>query len=75
MKSKLHNKNIGLMLKKMREHRKLTQVKLALDSNITRQTINNIESGRISTTIDSLAALAGVLNCNLDVSLIPRERE
>ena len=69
MELKEHNVTIGKAVKSSREQRNMTQVELAAKSNISRQTINNIESGRITTTIDTLAALSSALGISLGLFL------
>lgn len=71
MELKQHNVTIGKAVKSSREQRNMTQVELAAKSNISRQTINNIESGRTTTTIDTLAALSLALGVKLNLHLTP----
>ena len=49
------------MLKLIREERGLTQSELASHSGISRATIQNVESGKQSPTVETLDALAGAL--------------
>lgn len=68
---KQHNQTIGLMVRRMREQRGMTQVELSQKTGLSRATLNNIESGRGNSTVDSLAAIAQVFDCNLDVQFTP----
>lgn len=67
------NKEIGKMLRKLREYRGLTQVQLAKQSGLSRLTILNIESGDANATVDSLVAISNVLNCTMDINFTPVE--
>lgn len=71
MSDQTHNYHIGQMVRRMREYRNMTQVELAEKSGLSRMTLNLIESGRGNTTVDSLVAIATVLDCVMDVTFTP----
>jgi len=53
-------------IKELREERKITQKELCRKANISRQTIIDLESGKIvNTTITTLQKIADVLNCKV----------
>lgn len=63
-----------VVLRKMRERRKLTQEELSRASGVKQQTISAIESGRNKhPQIDTLYYLAQALRCTVD-DLIEEER-
>ena len=57
---------IGLKVKTIREHRKISQAKLAEKVNISDNTLSNIETGKYYPRVDTLIALSNAL----DVSLV-----
>lgn len=69
--SELHNVEVGILVRRIRESKGINQSLLADKSGVSRQTLNNIESGRMTTTIDTLAAIAKVLDCDLEVIFNP----
>ncbi len=57
--------NLGRRLKKVRLSRGHTVVSLARGSNITEENLRLIESGEISPDLETLEAIAGILNTSL----------
>ena len=55
----------GLKVKTLREHRKLSQSKLAELIDISDNTLSNIETGRYYPRIDTLVAMSKALNVSL----------
>jgi len=63
-----HQYNSGMLdiakLKRLREKIGLSQAEAARQAGLTRQRLNDIESGRCANvTVDTLDVLAGVLRC------------
>ena len=57
---------IGLKVKTIREHRKISQAKLAEKVNISDNTLSNIETGKYYPRVETLISLSNAL----DVSLV-----
>lgn len=65
MKSKYNKqviKLIGKNIRELRKKQKLSQAQLAFESDMPREQICRIESGKINTTIGNLFKIAEVLN-------------
>lgn len=60
---------IGERIKTLREIRKMTQVRLALELGVTQETISGYETGRIRPSYDILVKMANCLNTSLDYLL------
>lgn len=58
--------NIGMSIKLMREHKKMSQLTLAEKSQIAQSTLSYIEAGKKSPTFETLSAIAK----GLDVSIM-----
>jgi transcriptional regulator with XRE-family HTH domain len=58
-------KSFGLHLRKIREERGLSQQELADNANISRPTIQRIESAKFSVTLDVLLSLSEALEMPL----------
>ena len=71
----MSNINIGEIISKIRKENNISMIDLAAKSKLTRQTINNIENGRKSPTMNTILAIAKGLDCTVIFNLIPRERE
>lgn len=69
------NYHIGSTVRRMRKSRKMTQQQLAEASGLSRSTISNVEDALVSPNLDTLAALAGGLNCAIDVNMIPLDKK
>ncbi len=53
-------------LKEIRRLKKISQVKLSMDLNISREAISNYENGRRSPDIDMLVKMADYFNVSID---------
>ena len=58
--------DFGLTLKKYRKDKKMTMKFLASRIGVTESTISRYENNLISPTLETLRALAGILNVSLD---------
>lgn len=59
-------------IKELREKRKITQKELCNKANVSRQTIIDLESGKIvNTTITTLQKIANALSCKVQDLLCP----
>ena len=56
-------------LKQIRNSKKLLQTKVAMDLNITQETISSYETGRVFPSSDMLIKLANYFNCSVDYLL------
>ena len=56
-------------LKKMREKRKVTQLKLSVDIEVSQELISQYELGKSLPTIPNLIKLANYFNCSTDYLL------
>jgi transcriptional regulator with XRE-family HTH domain len=61
-----YRKKIGSQVKESRETKGFSQEELAVLLNVNRSTISKIESGRFAYTIDMLAKLSWILNCEFE---------
>jgi ribosome-binding protein aMBF1 (putative translation factor) len=61
-----YRKKIGCQVKESRETKGYSQEDLAVLLNVNRSTISKIESGRFAYTIDMLAKLSWILNCEFE---------
>lgn len=48
-----------------RRNKNLTLIKLATDTGLSKSTLNNIENGKVSPTLDELEAIAKALNVKI----------
>ena len=61
------DKKTGLIgLKNVRKQRKLNQLKVALDLNISREALSHYENGKRSPDIDMLRRLSGYFDVSID---------
>lgn len=67
------NEQLGQMVKKMREYRKLTQSELADKSGLSRVTVGQIERGNAEPSLGNLHKIATALDCHIDITLTPVE--
>lgn len=58
-------RQIGMMLKRLREARGLTQAGLARKARVTREYVNKLEAGRHDATVGVLQRLARALGVTL----------
>ncbi len=73
MKSDFDNALIGL--KKIRKKQRLSQLKVALDLNISREAISYYENGRRSPDIQMLKKLSDYFNVSIDYLVNGKEFE
>ena len=60
---------LGEQIKKLRESRNLSQVQLAKDLNISKQSVSNWENENILPSIEMLMALSGYFSVSTDYLL------
>ena len=59
-------------VKEFREKRKMTQLELCKQANVSRQTLIDLESGKdVNTTVATLQRLAEVLKCTVGDLVCP----
>ena len=56
---------LGVHLRKIREHRSLSQQQLADDAGVARKTIERIENAKFTVTIDVLISIAKALGISV----------
>lgn len=61
--SKIARQKIGLYLRDIRKHKKISAYKIAKDTGLTQNQIAAIEKGETSYTIDSFLAYVQALDC------------
>ena len=67
-----HHRQIGNMIRMIRESKKLSQVELGKAMGTSQPYISAIESGSQAVTIDQLIRIGEVLNCIIDIKITPR---
>ena len=67
MEEKNRLRNLGINIKSERLRRKISQEKLAELTNISRNSISLIETGKINPTILKVIDIANVLNVDLNI--------
>lgn len=61
------NKNAGMLgLKTIRKQKKLNQLKVAMDMNISREALSHYETGKRSPDIQMLRQLSDYFNVSID---------
>ena len=61
------NKNAGMLgLKAIRKQKKLNQLKVAMDMNISREALSHYETGKRSPDIQMLRQLSDYFNVSID---------
>lgn len=63
--------HIGKSIRKLREHRKMTQQQLGDEAGVRLATISDIETGKANFQFNTLVKIATALNCYLDISFTP----
>ncbi|MBQ1365095.1 MAG: helix-turn-helix transcriptional regulator [Clostridia bacterium] len=64
---------MGIIIKERREELGMTQEELAAKSNLSRQTISSIETGKYeNVTVGTLAAIASALETTVDKIFYPQ---
>lgn len=59
---------IGTKIRRLRKRAGLTQTELALRIGVTQPALSQIEKGRTSPKLDTLADIAEVLDCEIDLA-------
>jgi len=65
----MNRKILGDIIKSRRKELKLTQVDLALISEISTKQLSNIEQGKVSTTIDMLSKICETLGLSIELKI------
>lgn len=67
-------KNIGMVgLRLIRKHKKVSQLKVALDLNISREALSHYETGKRSPDIQMLRQLSEYFNVSIDYLINGKE--
>lgn len=62
-------------LKKIRKERRLTQLKVAMDLNISREALSHYENGKREPSIDMLIKMSEYFNVSIDFLINGKEVE
>lgn len=62
-------KQLGKVIQSRRKELNITQVELALISEISTKQLSNIEQGKVSTTIDMLSKLCETLGLSIELKI------
>ena len=65
----MNRKILGDIIKSRRKELNLTQVDLALISEISTKQLSNIEQGKVSTTIDMLSKICETLGLSIELKI------
>ena len=66
----MNNKNFKMNnLKNLRETKKLTQIRLSIDVEVSQELISQYELGKSKPNVDNLIELANYFNCSTDYLL------
>lgn len=66
----MNNKNFKMNnLKNLRETKKLTQIRLSIDVEVSQELISQYELGKSKPNVDNLIKLANYFNCSTDYLL------
>ena len=65
----MNRQELGNIIKSRRKELKITQIELALISEISTKQLSNIEQGKVSTTIDMLSKLCETLGLSLELKI------
>jgi len=63
---------IGKRLKTIRESKEITQKALSEAAGISRKFLNQMETGKMNFSINTLEAVASALDCQLHIAIIPQ---
>lgn len=67
-----HLQKLGQRIRELRQHRGLTQARLAQQAGVTRLKVIAIEAGRESVVIGSYARVAAALGSELSIAVMTR---
>jgi len=65
----VNRQELGKLIQSRRKELKITQVDLALISEISTKQLSNIEQGKVSTTIDMLSKLCETLGLSIELKI------
>ena len=65
----MNRQQLGKIIQQRRKELKLTQVDLALISEISTKQLSNIEQGKVSTTIDMLSKICETLGLSIELKI------
>jgi len=65
----MNRQELGKIIQSRRKELKITQVDLALISEISIKQLSNIEQGKVSTTIDMLSKLCETLGLTIELKI------
>jgi len=65
----MNRKQLGQIIQSRRKELKITQVDLALISEISTKQLSNIEQGKVSTTIDMLSKICETLGLGIELKI------
>jgi len=65
----VNRQELGRIIQSRRKELKITQVDLALISEISTKQLSNIEQGKVSTTIDMLSKLCETLGLSIELKI------
>lgn len=65
----MNRQELGKIIQSRRKELKITQIDLALISEISTKQLSNIEQGKVSTTIDMLSKLCETLGFSIELKL------
>ena len=65
----MNRKQLGKLIQQRRKELKLTQIDLALISEISTKQLSNIEQGKVSTTIDMLSKICETLGLSIELKI------
>lgn len=65
----MKRKELGQIIQKRRKELKITQIDLALISEISTKQLSNIEQGKVSTTIDMLSKICETLGLSIELKI------
>jgi len=65
----MNRQELGKIIQSRRKELKITQVDLALVSEISTKQLSNIEQGKVSPTIDTLSKVCETLGLNIDINI------
>jgi transcriptional regulator with XRE-family HTH domain len=65
----MNRKQLGKIIQSRRKELNITQVELALLSEVSTKQLSNIEQGKVSTTIDMLSKICETLGLSIELKI------
>ena len=65
----MNRQQLGKIIQQRRKELKITQIDLALISEISTKQLSNIEQGKVSTTIDMLSKICETLGLSIELKI------